>query len=78
METSVVTTHPGRIKSPTSPYHKQVREFQVKLITETLISGRGNRSHAARVLGLQRTYLIKLIREYKIDVPARPRRNGSE
>jgi DNA-binding NtrC family response regulator len=55
-----------------------VREFQVRLLTETLIATRGNRSFAARILGIQRTYLLRLIREYKIDVPVRPRTNGSE
>jgi DNA-binding NtrC family response regulator len=55
-----------------------VREFQVRLLTETLIATRGNRSGAARILGIQRTYLLRLIREYKIDVPVRPRTHGSE
>jgi hypothetical protein len=44
-----------------------------------LIASNGNRTYAARVLGLQRTYLLKLIREYRITVSARPRTtdNGS-
>jgi DNA-binding NtrC family response regulator len=33
----------------------------------------GNRTHTARSLGLQRTYLLRLLRELGVDVPRRPR-----
>jgi DNA-binding NtrC family response regulator len=52
----------------------------VTLLKETLEKYHGNRSQAARALGLQRTYLLRLIREYHIDVPPPTRRhnhNGS-
>ncbi len=35
---------------------------QLRSIRETLRRHGGNRSHAARALGIQRTYLIRLIR----------------
>ena len=38
---------------------------------------RGNRTHTARALGLQRTYLLRLIRELGVAAPPpqpRPRR----
>jgi hypothetical protein len=35
---------------------------------------RGNRTHTARVLGLQRTYLLRLIRELGVAVPPPPPR----
>jgi len=40
----------------------------MKLIRETILASQGNRTQAARLLGIQRTYLLRLIREYQIDV----------
>lgn len=57
---------PGRLVG----YHGAVCEFKRRLIEATLHQARGNRTHAARALGLQRTYLLRLIRE--LDVPAPP------
>jgi hypothetical protein len=35
---------------------------------------RGNRTHTARALGLQRTYLLRLIRELGVAAPPPPPR----
>src|SRR5205814_9113729 len=39
-------------------YHGAVTDFKRRLIEATLHQARGNRTHAARALGLQRTYLL--------------------
>jgi DNA-binding NtrC family response regulator len=44
-------------------FHAHLEEFKRGLIVSTLRRTGGNRTHAARLLGLQRTYLAKLIRE---------------
>jgi DNA-binding NtrC family response regulator len=40
-------------------YHGAVSEFKRRLIEATLHQASGNRTHAARALGLQRTYLLR-------------------
>jgi len=52
-----------------------VEEFKRRLIEAALRQSGGNRTHAARCLGLQRTYLLRLIRD--LDVSAPPPLNGS-
>jgi len=56
-------------------FHGAVSEFKRHLIEVTLCQMGGNRTLAARVLGLQRTYLLRLIRELGVAVPP-PRRRG--
>ena len=50
-------------------YYDAVRQFKRLLLIETLVAYSGNRTHAARALGLQRTYLLRLMGEYGIRVP---------
>jgi DNA-binding NtrC family response regulator len=50
-------------------YHCAVYAFKRRLIEDALRDTAGNRTHAARVLGLQRTYLLRLIRELDIVAP---------
>jgi DNA-binding NtrC family response regulator len=55
------------VPDPRSPqatpgYHGAVSDFKRRLIETTLHETRGNRTHAARTLGLQRTYLLRLPR----------------
>jgi len=58
-------------------YHGAVSEFKRRLIEATLHQVRGNRTHAARALGLQRTYLLRLIRDLGVAAPpVPPRRRG--
>ncbi len=56
-------------KPPVSAFQKEVENFKQQLIRATLEAQGGNRTHAARTLGLQRTYLLRLIREFGICVP---------
>jgi DNA-binding NtrC family response regulator len=74
---------PAPIASPVAPapspgYHGAVSEFKRRLIESTLHDVQGNRTHAARALGLQRTYLLRLIRELGVAAPPPPprRRRG--
>jgi len=53
-------------------YHGAVSDFKRQLIEATLRQMRGNRTHAARVLGLQRTYLLRLIRDLQVAAPPPP------
>jgi len=55
-------------------YHGAVSEFKRRLIEATLHQSHGNRTHAARALGLQRTYLLRLIRELHVAAPPPPGR----
>jgi DNA-binding NtrC family response regulator len=55
-------------------YHGAVSEFKRRLIEATLHQVRGNRTHAARALGLQRTYLLRLMRDLQVAAPPPPPR----
>ena len=55
-------------------YHGAVCDFKRRLIETTLHQMRGNRTHTARALGLQRTYLLRLIRELGVAAPPPPQR----
>jgi DNA-binding NtrC family response regulator len=57
-----------------------VSEFKRHLIEATLHQAGGNRTHAARVLGLQRTYLLRLIKDLGVSAPPPPqhRRRSAE
>ncbi len=57
-----------------SDYHGAVSQFKRRLIETTLRESAGNRTHAARLLGLQRTYLLRLIRELDVVAPPPPDR----
>ena len=59
-------------------YHGAVCDFKRRLIEATLHQMSGNRTHTARALGLQRTYLLRLIRELGVAAPPPPsRRRGA-
>ena len=59
-------------------YHGAVSEFKRRLIEATLYQVRGNRTHAARALGLQRTYLLRLIRDLRVSAPPPPPRRRAD
>ncbi len=50
-------------------FRSAVEEFKRRLIEATLRQFGGNRTHAARRLGLQRTYLLRLMRDLEVSVP---------
>lgn len=64
----------GRLTPPDVPaaaktFHGAVMEFKRRLIESALCEEGGNRTRAARALGLQRTYLLRLMREFGVNVP---------
>ena len=74
------TTMPSATASPPRDravgYHGAVHDFKRRLIEATLHQLRGNRTHTARALGLQRTYLLRLMRELQVAAPPPPRRSA--
>jgi DNA-binding NtrC family response regulator len=51
----------------TSPsYHESVDEYRREVIVNALAQTQGNRAAAARLLGLQRSYLLKLMKSFSI------------
>jgi DNA-binding NtrC family response regulator len=68
-ESSASPTAPAR---PLPGFHGAVSDFKRRLIEATLAQAGGNRTRAARALGLQRTYLLRLIREFEVRVPPAP------
>ena len=69
---SVLPTPPSA--SQPVGYHGAVHEFKRRLIEATLHQVRGNRTHAARALGLQRTYLLRRMRALRVSAPPAPER----
>jgi DNA-binding NtrC family response regulator len=67
---------PAPVSMPARPlgYHGAVSDFKRRLIEATLREAHGNRTHAARALGLQRTYLLRLIRDLHVAAPPPPER----
>ena len=71
MTTATLATLPGAAvaAATTRTFHGAVTEFKRRLIEATLWQEQGNRTRAARVLGLQRTYLLRLMKEFGVHVP---------
>lgn len=63
---------PAAPARPLPGFHGAVSDFKRRLLEATLTQAGGNRTRAARALGLQRTYLLRLIREFEIHVPPPP------
>jgi DNA-binding NtrC family response regulator len=59
---------------PLPGFHGAVLDFKRQLIEATLTQVGGNRTRAARALGLQRTYLLRLIRDLHVAAPPAPQR----
>jgi DNA-binding NtrC family response regulator len=47
-------------------YHESIDEYRREVIVNALAQTQGNRAAAARLLGLQRSYLLKLIKSFNI------------
>ena len=56
-------------------FHEKVENFKRWLIEDALRRTGGNRTEAAKLLGVQRTYFMKLIRDLGISMPF-PRRRA--
>ncbi|MSR63909.1 MAG: sigma-54-dependent Fis family transcriptional regulator [Planctomycetes bacterium] len=54
----------GTSTEPSTGFHGRVESFRRALLRDTLAESGGNQAEAARRLGLQRTYLARLVRRY--------------
>jgi DNA-binding NtrC family response regulator len=61
--------------SPIRQYHESMDEFSRKVIEEALRRNGWNQTRAAEELGLQRTYLTKLLRQK--DISGRPPKDST-
>jgi Nif-specific regulatory protein len=53
-------------RSTSQSYHESVDEYRREVIVNALAQTQGNRAAAARLLGLQRSYLLRLIKTFDI------------
>jgi DNA-binding NtrC family response regulator len=54
-------------KRPTpASYHESIDEYRREVIVNALAQSQGNRAATARLLGLQRSYLLKLMKSFQI------------
>jgi transcriptional regulator with GAF, ATPase, and Fis domain len=53
-------------------FHESVKAHKRSLIVAALSANKNNRTHAARALGLQRTYLHRLMCQFKVHAPSLP------
>ena len=51
----------------TGLYYKLLTAAKVRILREALRRHHGNRTHTARALGLQRSYLIRLIKTLRVE-----------
>jgi DNA-binding NtrC family response regulator len=65
LPTKVVSTVPRLVPSGFS-YHGAIDDYRRELIEKTLAQTQGNRAAAAKILGLQRTYLSRLIKALRV------------
>ena len=77
MPASPTVPDPSPGLRPILGFHGAVSEFKRHLIEATLHQVGGNRTRAARALGLQRTYLLRLIRDLGVAAPPAPPRPES-
>ena len=59
----MLTAPRGSVATAPLTWHVAVAAFKRALIERALADAGGNRTRAARSLGLQRTYLLRLMRE---------------
>jgi len=53
-------------ETPAGPFHESVEGFKRGLIRSALAQAAGNQTRAAEILGLQRTYLARLIKNFRL------------
>jgi DNA-binding NtrC family response regulator len=70
LETILRTRSPGAVaaEAPTGPAERSLEEVEREHVERVLRHTEGNRTAAARILGISRVTLIAKIRQYKLDV----------
>jgi len=64
--TAEATQHVSQVNIPSGHYHEMVEAYKKKVIEDALRRNGWNQTKAAEELGLQRTYLTKLLRQMNI------------
>jgi len=59
-------------------YQQRVDEFRKAFLCEALLAHGGNRTRTAKTLRIQRTYLLRLIKDFQIDVPPPIKRHNND
>jgi DNA-binding NtrC family response regulator len=49
-------------------FRQRVGEATKRILEDALLEHHGNRTHTAAALGMERTYLLRLIKEYDIKI----------
>jgi DNA-binding NtrC family response regulator len=62
----LVATMPKTLRGSGFTYHGAIDDYRRELIAKTLAQTQGNRAAAAKILGLQRTYLSRLIKALRV------------
>jgi DNA-binding NtrC family response regulator len=65
LPTKIVSTMPKKLRGGFT-YHGAIDDYRRELIVKTLAQTQGNRAAAAKILGLQRTYLSRLIKALRV------------
>jgi two-component system, NtrC family, response regulator AtoC len=65
LPSKIVSTMPTRLRGGFT-YHGAIDDYRRELIVKTLAQTQGNRAAAAKILGLQRTYLSRLIKALRV------------
>ncbi len=65
LSTKIVATATS-LPSECNSYHEAVDDYRRKIIAKILAETQGNRAAAAKILGLQRTYLSRLIKTLRV------------
>ena len=74
-------TAPALVEVPARGYREQVDAFRRHVLLEAIRIHGGNHSRAAKGLGLQRNYFLKLLAKHDIPrgpLPSMLRRHGAE
>ncbi len=71
-----ITTGPRRESFRGKEFHEAVKEFKRWVIQDALKRSQGNQTKAAELLGLQRTYLVKLVRLLEVKADSNPIKKG--
>jgi len=64
--TTLRGSHPQTAAQPVEAFHATVERFKRELIERALQATQGNQTRAAELLGLQRTYLSRLIKNLRV------------
>ena len=62
----ILAAHAPQAESATLSYQEATDRYRRELIIKTLQQTNGNRSAAAKLLGLERSYFLKLMRTFEV------------